>query len=468
MEEKIKSELIEPLIHQTILDNIDLGIRVVDSEAKPIIYNKKMRSIESMTMEDFSKKKITDVFRFKNKLDSRLLQALHHGRSFHNEKQNYFNNKGEEITTINNIFPIKKRGKTIAAVEIAKDITQVEKLIRENIKRKSNTTYTFDNLIGDSPPFKEVIENAKRATRTSSSVLIVGETGTGKELFAQSIHSGSERAAGPFITQNCAALPESLIEGILFGTVKGAFTGAIERPGLFEEAEGGTLLLDEINSLPTSLQAKLLRAIQERKVTRIGETKERPINTRILATINEDPIDAIAEGRLRKDLYYRLSVVTLFIPPLRDRIDDTFPLVETFLRKYNYLFQMNVSGITDGVRETFHSYHWPGNVRELEHVIEGAMNLIIEEEKISHSHLPPHFQNKMRFAHHSLKDENTLPFSLKNGNTMPQMLKEMEKSMIKHALQNNEYNIKRSAKKLGISRQSLQYKLEKFKINKQE
>lgn len=158
-----------------------------------------------------------------------------------------------------------ENGNTKGAVEIAKDVTKLERLIRENMNKTENTKYTFDSLIGVSPAFKEVIEHAKRATRTSSSILIVGDTGTGKELFAQSIHNGSQRSTGPFISQNCAALPESLVEGLLFGTAKGAFTGAVDRPGLFEQADGGTLLLDEINSLDFSLQAKLLRAIQEKR-----------------------------------------------------------------------------------------------------------------------------------------------------------------------------------------------------------
>lgn len=193
-------------------------------------------------------------------------------------------------------------------------MTKLERLIRENMNKKGSTTYTFDSILGTSPAIQDVIENAKRATRTSSSVLLAGETGTGKELFAQSIHNGSDRSGGPFISQNCAALPDSLVESILFGTKKGAFTGAVDQPGLFEQAHGGTLLLDEINSLNLSLQAKLLRALQERKIRRIGSTKDTPIDVRIIATMNEDPIDAIAGERMRKDLYYRLSVVTLIIP----------------------------------------------------------------------------------------------------------------------------------------------------------
>src|SRR5699024_1402645 len=265
------------------------------------------------------------------------------------------------------------------AVEIAKDITQLEYVITENVLKKKNDRFSFDQIVGSSMEFLSVIDEAKRATRTSSSVLIIGETGTGKELFAQSIHSGGARSSGPFIAQNCAAIPESLMESLLFGAKKGAFTDAIDSPGLFEQADGGTLLLDEINSLNPMLQAKLLRVLQERTIRRIGDTKDKKVDVRIIATMNEDPADIVAENRIRKDLYYRLSVVSLFIPPLRERKEDIFPLVHIFIEKYNALFNMQVQGLTEEVITILYEHDWPGNVRELEHIIEGAMNLIIDE-----------------------------------------------------------------------------------------
>ncbi|SDI38734.1 sigma-54 interaction domain-containing protein [Alteribacillus bidgolensis] len=468
--EKIQSLTNEQqrFIDQFMFDQVDQGIRVIDLNETPIIYNEKMKSIESMTLDDLSDKKITDLFQFHDERDSRLLQAIHHGKTTKNKKQTYLNYKGEEITTVNHIFPIHYDGKVIAAAEIAKDVTKIERLIRDNLNRQGNTRYRFDSIIGTSPEMKSIIENAKRATRTSSSVLIVGETGTGKELFVQSIHSGSSRGSGPYISQNCAALPESLIEGILFGTVKGAFTGAIERPGLFEEAEGGTLMLDEINSLPTSLQAKLLRAIQEKKITRIGDHKERPIDVRILATINEDPIEAITNNRLRKDLYYRLSVVTLFVPPLRERKSDIPLLVETFIKKYNQLFQMNVAEVSNEVFDLFYSYDWPGNVRELEHVIEGAMNFMFEEEALTPSHLPVHFQNKTKNetnTDHQVSANNQLT-PLLEGESLRDRLYDIEQNFIIQTLEKYHYNVNRAAKELGISRQSLQYRMEKFNIKR--
>ncbi|XBO86531.1 sigma 54-interacting transcriptional regulator [Bacillus licheniformis] len=449
------------LIFQRIIDEIDIGLHVVDENGTSVVYNKKMSQIEGMDVGDVLGKNVLDVFTFASQHDSTLLQALHHGKTNKNVKQTYFNNKSQEITTVNHTFPIMENGNTKGAVEIAKDVTKLERLIRENMNKTENTKYTFDSLIGVSPAIKEVIEHAKRATRTSSSILIVGDTGTGKELFAQSIHNGSQRSTGPFISQNCAALPESLVEGLLFGTVKGAFTGAIDRPGLFEQADGGTLLLDEINSLDLSLQAKLLRAIQEKTIRRIGASKDTPIDVRIIATMNEDPVDAVSGQRLRKDLYYRLSVVTLFIPPLKDRKEDIMPLTQHFIDKYNALFQMEVKGLEEEVRRFLLSYDWPGNVRELEHLIEGAMNLMSYEDKMELMHLPLQYRTKPAAKEQLPQQGYDLFAPLPSASAAPlkEQIENAEKYYIQKTVKKCNYNVSQAARVLGISRQSLQYRL---------
>ncbi|MGM7723553.1 sigma-54 interaction domain-containing protein [Metabacillus sp. Hm71] len=454
-------------MYERIMDEVDVGIHAVDETGKTIIYNKKMMQMESMDSKDVLNKNLLDVFMFKENQESTLVQALQKGKETINVKQTYFNNKGKEITTINNTLPILENDKIQGAVEIAKDVTKLERLIRGNIKRKGNTRYTFDSIIGSSPSIKEVIECAKRATRTSSYVLIVGETGTGKELFAQSIHNGSSRSAAPFISQNCAALPDSLIESLLFGTKRGAFTGATDHAGLFEQAEGGTLLLDEINSLNPNLQAKLLRVLQEKTIRRIGDTQDRPVDVRVIANINEDPIDAIANNNLRKDLYYRLGVVTLFIPPLRERKEDISFLVQSFIEKYNELFQMDVKGLDDEVIQSFLAYDWPGNVRELEHIIEAAMNIMMNEEMIKYSHLPFHYRNKWQMKEKTIPATGVESFFHDKTNTtihLKDQLESFEKYCIEHALKQNDYNISRTANLLGLSRQSLQYRMRKLNV----
>jgi arginine utilization regulatory protein len=404
---------------------------------------------------------------FKDDQSSTLVQALQEGKETTNVKQTYFNNKGREITTINNTFPIFKDGEIQGAVEIANDVTKLERLMKGNMNTKGTTRFTFDHIIGNSPAIKEVIEFAKRAARTSSYVLIVGETGTGKELFAQSIHNASNRFSAPFISQNCAALPDNLIESLLFGTKRGAFTGAVDSPGLFEQANGGTLLLDEINSLNLNLQAKLLRVLQEKMIRRVGDTKDTSVDVRVIANINEDPIDAIANDHLRKDLYYRLGVVTLFVPPLRDRKEDIPLLVKHFIEKYNNRFQMNVKGLSEEVTRSFMEYDWLGNVRELEHIIEAAMNIIMDEEEIQYAHLPFQYRSKMQMKEmmiplstvdHFIKESNDVTVPLKD------QMELFERSYIEHVLKKNDFNISKSANLLGLSRQSLQYRMKKLNI----
>ncbi|WP_407951473.1 sigma-54 interaction domain-containing protein [Peribacillus psychrosaccharolyticus] len=444
----------------SLTDVIDIGIHIIDQNGLTIVYNKKMSEIEGMSAEDVLMKEIPEVFKFHEETESTLIRALHHGQETKNSKQTYFNNRGQEITTINNTIPIFNQSqKVIGAIEAAKDISSLERLIKDNILNKGETKYTFESIIGESENFLAVIEKSKRSTRTASSILIVGETGTGKELFAQSIHNGSNRSTMPFISQNCAALPDSLIEGILFGTKKGAFTGSIERPGLFEQAHGGTILLDEINSLNPQLQAKLLRTIQERTIRRVGDTKDIDIDVRIIATINEEPIDAIANGHLRKDLYYRLSVVTLFIPPLRERKQDIHLLAQSFIRKFNDLFELNIEDISEEAYSLFYDYEWPGNVRELEHIIEGAMNLLESTDKtIQTSHLPTFSKKKVPVKTNQHEEVSESLLSLED------YLSTTEKLYLENVLKRYQFNVSQAAKALQISRQSLQYRLRKYQI----
>lgn len=495
-------------IYDTLLNHLDEGVHMVDAKGTTVLYNDRMAEIESMHKKDVLFKQVQDVFHFPGDEHSTLLQAVRLGKATRNVKQTYFNLDGKKITTVNNTYPIEVDGKLVGAVEIARDITKMEKLLQDNIQKPTNLRYSFENIIGSSPAIQEVIENARRAARTSSSVLLIGETGTGKELFAQSIHQTSARTLKPFISQNCAALPDSLIEGLLFGTVKGAFTGAIDRPGLLEMADEGTLLLDELNSLSPALQAKLLRVLQEKTVLRVGATKDKLVDVRILATMNEDPLDAILLNHLRKDLYYRLGVVTLFIPPLRERKQDIPLLTQFFVEKYNRLFQMNVNKVSDEVMSYFESYNWPGNVRELEHVIEGAMNMLLDDSEIRFEYLP--FPLRRRFdalsqtkplLNHgrlegisnaltpgeqklsSIDDSLANPPRQSSQSPVVQspaiqsgashavsrlhgQVHEYEKQLIQDVLDRYGGNISRAAKELGLSRQSLQYRLRKWQINK--
>ncbi|AKR07642.1 arginine utilization regulatory protein rocR [Bacillus cereus BAG1X2-3] len=451
------------MLYETLLNELDIGIHIINEESKTIIYNRKMMEIESMERSDVLYKSPLEIFAFEENKNSTLIEALKLGKTNKNIKQTYFNNKGQEITTINDTFPIIENGKIKGAIEISKEISNLKQTIRMGPSRKQSTKFTFDHIIGDSEAIQSIITEGKRVIRTSSSILLVGETGTGKELFAQSIHNESQRSTKPFISQNCAAIPDTLMESLLFGTNRGAFTGAIDKAGLFEEANGGTLLLDEINSLSPALQAKLLRAIQEKTIRRIGGTHEKEIDVRIIATINEDPFEAIAHNRLREDLYYRLSVVTLCLPPLRERKEDIPALVQHFIEKYNTQFGLNVTDVDVNVREFFYAYDWPGNVRELEHIIEGSMNLIEDETIITAFHMPTRFRER-------IKTEFNMQHALTNHNTdAPKTLKhtieKMEKNYINQILKENHGNISQAAKFLGLSRQNLQYRIKKLHLH---
>ncbi|HDR8185283.1 TPA: sigma 54-interacting transcriptional regulator [Bacillus thuringiensis] len=451
------------MLYETLLNELDIGIHIINEESKTIIYNRKMMEIESMERSDVLYKSPLEVFAFEENKNSTLIEALKLGKTNKNIKQTYFNNKGQEITTINNTFPIIENGKIKGAIEISTEISHFKQTMKTNLSRKQNNKFTFNHIIGDSNALQSVITEAKRVIRTSSSILLVGETGTGKELFAQSIHNESQRSTKPFISQNCAAIPDTLMESLLFGTNRGAFTGAIDKAGLFEEANGGTLLLDEINSLSPALQAKLLRAIQEKTIRRIGGTQEKEIDVRIIATINEDPLEAITHNRLREDLYYRLSVVTLCLPPLRERKEDIPDLVQHFIEKYNIQFGLGVTDLDIHVREFLYAYDWPGNVRELEHIIEGSMNLVEDENIITAFHLPTRFREQIK------KEFNMQPSLTNNDADAPKTLKHtieaMEKNYINQILTEYHGNISQAAKFLGLSRQNLQYRIKKLHLH---
>lgn len=451
-----------------ILDNINEGIHVVNEVGKTIIYNKKMSELESMDKDIVLGKKITDVFPSLNENNSTLMLTLKNKKEIKNNQQEYLNKYGQKIITINSTIPIFLENGSVWALEIARDITETKKLYNkivslqeklytdDNLDDDQNRHFTFNDIKGENKKLKQVMNYARQAARTDSSILIVGDTGTGKELFAQGIHSGSRRQNKPFIAQNCAALPENLLEGILFGTRKGGFTGAINRKGLFEQANGGTLLLDEINSMSKSLQAKLLRVLQEGLVRPVGGKEDIKVDVRIIATSNKSPVESIREGNLREDLYYRLAVVLLQLPLLSERQDDILLLANYFINIINKKFNKRIMGLSDEVKEIFYNYSWPGNVRQLEHVIEGAINIISDGNYIKKEHVKP-FLIDIR--------SNQKEQKIDNQKTLPEKMEKLEKEYIIEALKKNAKNITTTAKYLGIKRQSLQYRMNKYDIN---
>ncbi|MEK6618431.1 MAG: sigma-54 dependent transcriptional regulator [Nitrospirota bacterium] len=323
------------------------------------------------------------------------------------------------------------------------------------LRREVHKEYSFHQILGKSKPMREVFDLIRRVADSPANVLITGESGTGKELVAKAIHYNSERRDAPFVPVNCAAIPETLLESELFGHVKGAFTDAkTDKRGLFEEAQKGTIFLDEISELPLMLQAKLLRVIQEREIRHVGATRVVPVDVRIIAATNLMLAEEVKAKRFREDLFYRLNVIEIRLPPLRERKEDIPLLVEAFLRKCAEASHKEVRGMTESALALLMDYPWPGNVRELENVIERAVTLA-RGEKIMPEDLPPAIQGAR--GERRVMDEAT-------ERTLP--LQEVEKEYILRILEKTGGNKYQAAQVLGIDRKTLYRKLAEIEEKK--
>jgi transcriptional regulator with PAS, ATPase and Fis domain len=368
--------------------------------------------------------------------------------------------------------PINENGKTIGAIgkimfqdlyefkRIAGRINSMEsklKYYQEEIKRIQGAKYSFQNIVGESKKLKEVKHNAEMVAESRSTILIKGETGTGKELFAHAIHLVSPRSNGPFIRVNCAAIPRDLLEAELFGYEGGAFTGAHKngRPGKFELAQNGTLFLDEIGDMPLDMQSKMLRVLQEKEFERVGGTKVNQIDVRIIAATHQDLWEMTQQGKFREDLYYRLNVFMLDIPPLRERKEDIIPIMEFLVNKLKNEIGKNVTSIDEKVIDIFLNYDWPGNIRELENVLERCIN-VLEGSIIRLQHLPVYMRKDL--SGNSIEDDSILPLHTE--------LELAEKRAIIKALEKTKGNKQDTAKLLGIHRASLYRKIEKYQLDK--
>jgi two-component system NtrC family response regulator len=329
----------------------------------------------------------------------------------------------------------------------------MRRLEKENVELRAEVKgrYRFDSIVGNSEKLREVLDMAGRVAASDATVLITGESGTGKELLAKGVHYNSLRADGPFVAVNCAAIPENLIESELFGHVKGSFTGAIrDKEGKFELADGGTLFLDEIGDLRIDLQAKILRALQERHVDRVGGVAPIPVDVRVIAATNKDIERSVKEGSFREDLYYRLSVIPLRMPPLRERKDDILLLVDHFVKKFNPSRDVSV---TREALDVLTAYGWPGNVRELENAIERASVL-----KRGNTITPDELPDKLR------KEKTSVENIILNLPDEGISLEDLEKKLIIRALERHKGNQTRAAEYLDITRPTLIYRMEKYGI----
>lgn len=386
---------------------------------------------------------------------STILRALRTGQAIYDQRQELVNSRGEQVELDATTIPIVVNGEVEGAVDCARFYVVGQRIVRGG--RRGGLS-TLGRIVTQSPKMEDLKRRIRSAAQLDSPVLIYGETGTGKELVAEALHSEGPRGGEPFVAQNCAAIPSNLLESLFFGTEKGSYTGALTRKGLFEEANGGTLFLDEINSMDIGLQAKLLKALEEKKARRLGGSRDTPFDVRIVAAVNEPPEELLRSGKLREDLYYRLGVVRLNLPPLRERPEDIPLLTNYFIEQYNRSMKRNIRGVTPEVAERFRRYRWPGNIRQLRNAVEGAF-AIARGELLTAEDL----EEKLGGG----TEQQTRPAAPapppEEGISLSQAVERYEKGLIQQAMERCG-SISATARSLGLSRQNLKYKLQKYDL----
>ena len=495
-------------VMNAVLDKISEGIVTCDSQERLVYYNDAAAKVDSVVLENVRGRKIRDVYTMTDGSDVMLPRVMKQRSPSLNYRQKYTTFAGKHQDVVANAYPIIVNGQLLGAFNVVEDWSKMDDLHKQiidlqeklvsygegtNQKRSAlSARYTFEDILHHSAAMEQVIEQCRQVAKTDSSVMIYGETGTGKELFAQSIHNASDRANGPFLAINCAALPENLLESLLFGSVKGAYTGAENRTGLFEQANHGTLLLDEINSMNINLQAKLLRVLQEGIIRKVGGSQEIAVDVRVLSNINVPPYEAIASNHLRQDLFYRLGVVNINIPPLRERLEDIPAMISFFIEENNRKLGRNVQEMNAETLEIFQQYSWPGNVRELQHAVEHAMIIMPEYAfQITREYIPQHLLESVRDQNmaaaqyypqtggqpgvmmpKNYSEAGSYPYrapdgaaGTEEGRHLGRRLRSMEEDEIRGALLETRGNISRAAKRLEISRQNLQDRLKRYGID---
>lgn len=470
----VKQNHLEDLLIQT-LNLITDGVQIYDENGYALFFNQASRKLSQIPPTlDIRGRHLLDLFALDEQI-STTMTALRTKSPVINRVDNFSTSAGVSIASVNTSYPVSKDNELIGAIvfeqtqniiDCSKEkMAQAEKALRDfqpNTPPTRFSGYTFEHIIGNGKNLQKAVRIARKIAPQNNSVLLVGETGTGKEIFAQSIHRCSPRKDKKFVALNCAAIPETLIESLLFGTQKGSFTGSENKAGYFEEAEGGTLFLDEMNSMSLAMQSKILRALQENSFRRVGGQKDISMDVRIISSCNKDPFLCIKENELRKDLFYRLSTVMIELPPLRNHKEDLEELIQYHLRSTVFQYVHSSTEISPEVMELFYHYDWPGNVRELFHVLDYVRN-ISDGNTILLEHLPSYLL-KTKKASETLKKVPDTFCSFQNT-SLQNMMDEYEHEILCSALEHFGYNITKTADALGIRRQSLQYRIHKYGIH---
>ncbi|MCT4563106.1 MAG: sigma 54-interacting transcriptional regulator [Maledivibacter sp.] len=467
---------------EIILKFKNQGIIVVDNNANIVYFNESNGNIFESDPKYAIGKNVLDIFDGITKEESTIHRVLRTNTPIINYVHTFNNFKGNRVISVTTTIPLFKDNEIIGVLEILEDINDYKELYRkilelQNVEGKSKinnediksngTIYTLNNILGNSYKIQELKKKIYKIADSSSPVLVYGETGTGKELVAQSIHNASfKRRKKPFIAQNCAAIPRNLLESILFGTTAGSFTDSKEKPGIFELADGGTLLLDEINSMDIDLQAKLLRVLQEGMIRRVGGNKTIRINVRVIASTNIPPLEAVEKGVIRKDLYYRLNVISLNVAPLRERKEDIQILTKHFIDIYSYSLNKEIVGISEECLERLYEYNWPGNVRELRYTIENIISFL-DDNRIEVYNLPEYIRNINRESKKLLKNELINEIDEEEIPPLKDTVKDIEIRIITKALIKTKGNRAKAARILKIPRQTLNSKINKYGIEEE-
>jgi PAS domain S-box-containing protein len=447
---------------QAIIQSSDDAISVVDEVGRGILINRAYSRITGLKEEEVIGKPATaDI----SEGDSMHMKVLQTRRAVRGVAMRVGPNKKEVVV---NVAPIIVDGKLKGSVGVIHDMSEIQSLNRElsrarQIIRTLEAKYSFEDIIGTSEEMKLAIEQAKLGAKTPATVLLRGESGTGKELFAHAIHNASDRKFNKFIRVNCAAISESLLESELFGYEEGAFSGAKRggKRGFFEEANNGSIFLDEIGELPAGTQAKLLRVLQEQEIVRVGGTKPIPINVRVIAATHVNLEKGIANKSFREDLYYRLNRMPIHIPPLRKRLQEIPNLCEQLLQKINRDYGRNVEAVTDIALGQLMMYDWPGNVRELENILGRAIIFMHYHETAVDIHHLPELKNEKHLVKKTDKQDIQ---SIEMNQTLAEIVEHYESKVIKQSLSRFNGNKTLTAKALGLSLRNLYYKLEKYNI----
>ncbi|MBU8880492.1 sigma 54-interacting transcriptional regulator [Bacillus sp. FJAT-29790] len=462
---------------EKIIESLDEGVMMSNPEGEIVLYNIAQEKMEGLNSQEVIGKHLWSAYNYKPQ-NSEHKHTFKTGKPIFSRYRAHSTVNGKPKYVNYSTFPIQKDGETIAVFSLSTNESRLKDRLHQTIEQKrqivemddkdkldlkNGTIFTFDHIKGKSLALKNLIKEAQNISIHNTDVLIIGETGTGKELFAQSMHNHSPRAGSPFVAINCAAIPENLLESTLFGTVKGAFTGATNQIGLFEYAKDGTLFLDEINSMPITLQSKLMRVLQDRFVRRVGSNEVTPVECTVISASNEDPEEMISEGKMRLDLFYRIAHTSLYIPPLRERTEDIHFFVEYFLEFYRKKFTKSVPDLSKALFSILLQYHWPGNTRELEHLIE---NLIIRANESDHAievdHLPAYMRRKILS---DLTDQTNDQKKI-NNKPLKSLFTNAQEHYVQKTLEQMDWNISKAAKSLGITRQSLQYHIKKLGLEK--